>query len=107
MALTSSQRKRLRGIASTRPDDLRLGKDGLSEGFIATLGLALARRELVKLRFGKDVIGDERAALAQAVAAAAQAECVGVIGRTMLLYKPNPELEASKRVLADSKAGEA
>lgn len=101
MPLTSSQRKRLRAIATTLADDLRIGKDGLSAGFVATLRGLLARKELVKLRFGKEVIGDDRRGLAEEVRAAAEAEVVGVLGRTMTLYRANPELEEKKRVLRE------
>lgn len=101
MTLTSKQRKTLRGLGQQRPDDVRLGKAGLTEGFIANLHELLGRLELVKLRF-TDVEGAERQALADEVCQRVGAECAGVIGRVMLLYRANPELEPGQRVKLDA-----
>ncbi len=92
--LTSAQRKLLRQRGQKMPDDVRLGKDGLSPGFVAAVGHLLSRQEVVKLRFGKDVQGEERKALGVEVSTALSAECVAITGRTMLLYRANPELDA-------------
>jgi RNA-binding protein len=86
MALTGKQRKRLRAMGQAMPDDLRLGKGGLTDGFIANLRAILGRRDVVKLRFG-EVEGDDRRAVAEQVAAAADAEVVAVTGRTVLLAR--------------------
>lgn len=83
-------------------DDVQLGKGGLSEGFIATLQRLLAEQELVKLRFGKDVQGAAREDLAAEVVGAIPGEaveCVAIVGRTMLLYRANPELDPKRRAL--------
>ena len=68
------------------PDDVTLGKSGLSESFIAHARTLLARKELVKVRFS-DVEGAERKNLAREICAALGAECVQVLGRTLLLYR--------------------
>ncbi|MEX0776602.1 MAG: YhbY family RNA-binding protein [Phycisphaeraceae bacterium] len=99
MALTSGQRKLLRQRGQTMIDDFRLGKAGLTPRHVANLRDLLTGRELVKLRFGKDVQGAERKTLAEEVCAAVEAECAAITGRTMLLYRANPELETGKRVL--------
>ncbi len=91
--LTSAQRKLLRQRGQKMTDDVRLGKDGLSEGFVAAVGHLLTRQEIVKLRFGKDVQGEDRKALGAQVSAALEAQCVAITGRTMLLYRANPELD--------------
>ncbi|QNN24676.1 YhbY family RNA-binding protein [Planctomycetales bacterium ZRK34] len=101
MTLTSKQRKTLRGLGQKRPDDARLGKSGLTDGFIENLNELLDRRELVKLRF-TDVEGAMRQTLADEVCQRVGAECAGVIGRTMLLYRANPELEDGQRVRIDA-----
>ena len=100
MALTGKQKRALKSIGMTREDDLRLGSAGLSEGFLAHLDDQLRRKELVKLRF-TEVEGAMRKKLAEEICEAASAECFGIIGRTMLLYRPNPELPPDKRVLKD------
>lgn len=88
--LTSSQRRELQARGQKLPVQVHLGKAGLSEAFVADLRRRLAQHELVKLGFSRDVQGDARTALAEQVAAAAGAACVGVMGRTMLLYQPKP-----------------
>lgn len=98
MALTGKEKSKLRGLGQTMPDDVRVGKAGLSEGFVANLRTMLERKELVKLRF-TELEGAERKALAADVAEAVDAELVSVTGRTALLYRANPELDAAKRVL--------
>lgn len=97
--LTSSQRKKIRQIGQKMADDVQLGKAGLSDGFTATIKRLLAEKELVKLRFGKDYTGGLRDALADEIASATESACAAITGRTMLLYKPNPDLAAAKRAL--------
>lgn len=87
MALNGKQKRALKARGQTMDDDLRLGKDGLSKGVIAKLNGLLAQRDLVKLRFA-DVQGAMRKQLAAEVAEAVDAECISIIGRTMLLYRP-------------------
>ena len=86
MTLSGKQKRELKGRGQTMTDDLRLGKDGLSEGFIRRLDDLLADRDLVKLRF-TDVEGAMRKTLAAEIAGSVDAECVSIIGRTMLLYR--------------------
>ena len=95
---TSKQRRALKGLGMKMSDDVRLGKEGLSEGFVAQVKQLFARKELVKLRFSQ-LEGDDRKTLAAEVSAALDAECVSIAGRSMLLYKPNESLPAKQRAL--------
>lgn len=88
MTLTPRQRKTLRQQAQTLKDDLHLGKAGLSAGFIAQAGDIFTRRELIKVRLGKDIEGEARAAVAEELAGAVSAQMVAVVGKTVLLYRP-------------------
>jgi RNA-binding protein YhbY len=45
------------------------------------------------------VEGPERQALAEQAATAIGADLITVVGRTALLYRANPELDAKQRVL--------
>lgn len=100
MSLSTKQKHTLRVLGQKRPDDAQLGAAGITEPFVAHLGRLLAEKELIKLRLNDtDLAGEERAAAAREAAAAAGAECVAVVGRTALLYRANPELEAKRRVL--------
>ena len=82
------------------PDDAALGKGGLSEASVSHLRQLLSRKELVKIRFA-DVEGGARKEFADEVCAAVggECECVQILGRTMLLYRPNPELDPDRRLL--------
>lgn len=87
MDLNGKQKRLLKARGQTMDDDLRLGKDGLSERFVAQLGELLGNRGLVKLRF-TDITGAMRKQLATEIATSVDAQCVSIIGRTMLLYRP-------------------
>ncbi len=87
MNLNGKQKRLLKAQGQTMDDDLRLGKDGLSERFVAQLGELLGERGLIKLRF-TDITGAMRTQLATEIAEAVDAQCVSIIGRTMLLYRP-------------------
>lgn len=98
MGLTTTQIKQLRALGQQLRDDVRLGKAGLSEGAARNLQDLLARHEMVKVRF-TDIEGPERKVFAEELAEAVDAQLVGVTGRTLLLYRPNPELDADQRIL--------
>lgn len=100
MGLTSKQRRVLRAHGQRLKDDAHLGKAGPTDAFLAHVGTLLDRKELVKLRFD-DVDGADRQALADEVSAMLQAECAGVVGRTMLLYRANESLDDAKRIALD------
>jgi len=98
MTLTGKQRRQLKSRGQTLQDDCSMGKAGLTEPFVAHVNRLLSERELIKLRFA-DVEGSDRKQLASEVSTAVEAECVGVVGRTILLYRANPKLEPKHRVL--------
>ena len=47
MKLTSKQRAQLRSLAADIPTIMQIGKDGISENLIKTVGDALEARELI------------------------------------------------------------
>jgi len=97
MALTGKQRGHLKSLGQTMDESLRLGKAGINDEFRRHLDRLLNERELVKLRF-TDIEGAMRKELGREVCAASGAELVQIVGRTMLLYRANPALDADKRV---------
>jgi RNA-binding protein len=84
--LNGKQRRFLRGLGHHLEAVVQVGKDGLSEGLIGALDVALQQHELVKIKLGESV-GGERRVLAQALAEAGASELVQVLGRTVLLYR--------------------
>lgn len=97
MSLTGKQKSQLRSLGQKLADDAHLGKAGLTDTFVEHVNQILARKELVKLRFD-DVEGAERHALAEQAASAIGAELITVVGRTALLYRGNPQLDAKARI---------
>ena len=84
--LTSKQRAYLRGLASTEPTIMQIGKGGISENLIKTVSDALEARELIKLAVLENCEYTTREA-ADALAEAVGADVAGVIGRKMILYR--------------------
>jgi len=65
---------------------VQVGKEGISEGLVAALDVALDTHELIKVKLGESA-GADRRALGAAVAEAAGGELVQVLGRTVLVYR--------------------
>jgi RNA-binding protein len=88
--LTQAQKKHLRGLGQALNPTLQIGREGVTEGNIAALEPLLKRHELVKVKV-QQTSDIDPAEAAAALAEAANAALVGVVGRTFLLYRPNPE----------------
>lgn len=88
--LTSKQRAKLKGIASTTETILQIGKGGVGEQLIKQVDDALTARELIKLHL-LDTAPESPNEAAQALADATKSEVVQVIGRRVVLYRKNPK----------------
>ncbi len=88
MDLTSKQRAQLRGLANGIDTILHIGKDGIGANLVAQADSALEARELIKGRVleGSGMTAREAA---EALAVAARAEVVQVIGTKFVLYRPS------------------
>jgi RNA-binding protein len=95
--LTGKQNRRLRSLGQRLAAAAAIGKAGLTDAVIANLNALLARHELVKVRLGDAGPADRDALVAQ-LEQATGAQCAGQIGRTALLYRPNPGLTDKRRV---------
>lgn len=83
--LTSKQRSKLKGIASTIQPVGQVGKDGVGEKMLASFSECLEKRELIKISVLENA-GDPKEAGAE-LAEKLSAECVIVIGRKVVLYR--------------------
>lgn len=92
MNLTTKQRAYLRSLAQTLRPQVHVGHGGFSEGQITALEDLFRGRELVKVRILQSSEEDPKE-LAARMAGETEAEVVGVVGRTFVLYRPNPELK--------------
>ncbi|NCE65635.1 ribosome assembly RNA-binding protein YhbY [Pseudoflavonifractor sp. 524-17] len=86
MDLTSKQRAQLRGLANGIDTIVQVGKEGIGENLIAQVNQALEARELIKGRVLDNTMLSAREA-AEALAKAARAEVVQVIGTKFVLYR--------------------
>ena len=89
------ERAALRGQAHHLSALVHVGKEGLTAAVIATLDDALRTHELVKIAMTKNAAVDPKDAARQ-LADATDSDVVQVIGRTVTVYRHNPELVQKK-----------
>lgn len=88
--LTSKQRAKLKGIASTEDTIFQVGKGGIPDTMTAQVDDALRARELIKCRV-LDSAMFSPAEAANELAEKTGAEVVQVIGSKFVLYRRNPK----------------
>lgn len=90
MPLTGKQRRHLRGLGHNLAPVAQVGKAGVSDAVVAAIDAALADHELVKIKLleSLDVDRDQAAAV---LAERTHAEVAQVLGRTVLLYRADPD----------------
>ena len=88
MALTPHQKSYLRGLAHSHKPVVLLGDAGLTDGVVEAVDRALLDHELIKVRLRRP---EDKQALAEALAARSHATLCGLIGHTVILYKPHPK----------------
>ncbi len=96
--LNSKQRAILRSEASHLDAIFQVGKGGVGGPMCASIRDALEARELIKVSVLENADGSTRE-IAEQLAAAVDAEVVGVIGRKLVLYKRS-EKEANRKYSA-------
>jgi RNA-binding protein len=87
-ALTSSARRRLRAEAHALSPVVQVGRQGLSESFVAELDRALLCHERVKVRLRGE--RTERAAELDEVSNRLRCAVDGTVGSVAILYRPAP-----------------
>ena len=83
---TSKQRANLKSLASTLKPIAQVGKEGISENLVVSLGQALEAHELIKINL-LPASGEDGENLAANLADLLHAEVVAVIGRKAILYR--------------------
>jgi len=86
--LDSAQRRHLRGLAHPLKPIVFVGEAGISPAVITALDEALTQHELVKVRLRQP---DNKKEAAQQLAQASSSALCGVVGHTVVLYRPNAE----------------
>lgn len=80
----------LRSLGHELSPTVQIGKEGVTEGVVKATAQALLDHELIKVKVGREA-PEERVESLSALAEAASAELVQVLGRTGLLYKRHPQ----------------
>ncbi len=86
--MTSKQRSYLNGLAMTMDTILNIGKASLTPEVTEAVNEALEKRELIKIGVLKNCFDDPKE-IARALAERTRSEIVQVVGKKIILYKPN------------------
>jgi RNA-binding protein len=89
MTLNNAQISRLKGMAQRMDASLKIGKNGLSEPFLAQVRAALAIHELIKVKF--DDFKDQKKELAPQLAEKTESRLVTLIGNVAVLYRQHED----------------
>ncbi len=90
MELTPAQRRALRAKAHHLSPFVIIGDAGLTPAVVSEIDVHLKSHELIKVKV-QQAERDERAGIADEIAAALGAAVVQKIGKTLVIYRPRPE----------------
>ena len=90
MSLTSKQRSFLRKQAHDLEPLVRIGKDGVTENLIQSILEAINSREILKVKILQNC-EKEKEEILEKLSARDEFEVVGLIGRTIILYRENTD----------------
>lgn len=96
--MTSKQRAYLKGLASTISPSFQVGKSSLTPEFTMAIEEAFNTKELIKIAVLKNCL-DDPGEIAQMIAERTHSQVVQVIGKKIILYKPdrkNPKIVLPK-----------
>ncbi len=88
--MTSKQRAYLKSLASSLDPIFQVGKSSLTPQVTEAIGEAFNTRELIKIAVLKNCMDDPRE-IAEMVAERTHSQVVQVIGKKIVLYKPNQD----------------
>lgn len=88
MEFSSKQRAYLKRLASTEDAIFQIGKSSITPSMIQAIDDAIEKRELIKISVLKNCMDDPRE-LADIVAERTRSNVVIVIGKKIVLYRPN------------------
>jgi RNA-binding protein len=95
--LSGRQKKYLKGVGHHLSPVILIGKEGMSQRLIEATSLELQNHELIKIKIGSNSnIAKQEAVLT--LPGATGSELIQLIGKTLLLYKENPERPQNERI---------
>ncbi|MDW7772585.1 MAG: ribosome assembly RNA-binding protein YhbY [Desulfobulbaceae bacterium] len=95
--LTGRQKKYLRGLGHHLEHMVIVGREGLTGNLIASCNDAILAHELIKIKLGQNCPLEKKAA-AEELAKKTGSHQVQLIGKTVLLYRPNPDKPRDERL---------
>ena len=95
--LSNKQIKHLRGLGHKLPALVLIGKEGMTAELITAVKKELVNHELIKVKIGTNSSVNKHDA-AESIPRDTGSELVQLIGKTLLLYKANPQLPKDKRI---------
>lgn len=104
LSLTPRQKQFLKGLAHSLTPFVQIGKEELSPGLLETIKTELLRHELIKVKIGSNCALDKHNT-STTIAEQTASVLVQLIGKTIVLYKPNPKRAKEKRILLPKAAG--
>lgn len=93
--LNNAQIRKLKSLAQRMDASLKIGKQGLSEGFIKSLDEELSRHELVKVKFTE--FKEQKKDLAPQLAEKTRSHLVTLLGNVAVLFRRQPD-EAKQKI---------
>lgn len=82
------QRKYLRGLAHRLEPVVLVGNSGVTEGVLEAVDRALLDHELIKVRLREP---KDKKAMSSALAQGTESDLCGLVGHTVILYRPHPD----------------
>ena len=95
MSLTPKQRQYLKGLGHSQKSVIHVGKEGLTEGVVASISKALDDHELIKVTI-LETADIARKSAEERISKAVQCDVVQTLGKKMLLYRKNPKAPSIK-----------
>jgi RNA-binding protein len=86
--LSNQQIRKFKATAQHLEPMLKVGKAGLSDGFIHSVDTALAQHELVKIKFAE--FKEQKKELAPQLAERTASHLIMRVGNVMVLHRPRP-----------------
>lgn len=89
--LTGKQKKFLRGLGHHLVQSVLVGREGITANLVNSCLDSLRAHELIKVKLGQNCPLPKKEA-AEKLALQCGAHLVQLIGKTVVLYRPNPDL---------------
>ncbi len=97
LALTNPQKKHLRKLGHELNPLVMIGREGIGETLVEAINQALDAHELIKVKIINTSSVNKHDA-AEKIPELTRSSLVQLIGKTLLLYKPNPKRKKEEQI---------